>query len=63
MRSKEQIREFFAILAMPVMLLAVEIGSVLLAMPMNASGYAVFEDPHMRSLKTQSHFQIRYGLS
>jgi len=49
MRSKEQIREFFAILAMPVMLLAVEIGSVLLAMPMTASGYAVFEDPESLS--------------
>ncbi|MDD3573983.1 MAG: presenilin family intramembrane aspartyl protease [Methanospirillum sp.] len=49
MRSKEQIREFFAILAMPVMLLAVEIGSVLLAVPMTASGYAVFEDPESLS--------------
>jgi presenilin-like A22 family membrane protease len=45
MRSKEQIREYLAILAMPVMLLAVETGSVLLAAPMSASGYAVFEDP------------------
>lgn len=45
MISKGQTREFLAIFAMPVMLLAVEIGSVLLAVPMTASGYAVFEDP------------------
>ncbi len=45
MRSDEQIREGLAILAMPVLLLSVEIGAVLLAMPMMASGYAVFEDP------------------
>ncbi len=49
MRSKEQIREFLAILAMPVMLLAVELGSILLAVPMTASGYAVFEDPESLS--------------
>ena len=49
MRSKEQIREFLAILAMPVMLLAVEIGSILLAVPMTVSGYAVFEDPESLS--------------
>lgn len=49
MRSKEQFREFLAILALPVMLLAVETGSVLLAVPMTASGYAVFEDPQSLS--------------
>ena len=40
---------------MPVMLLAVETGSVLLAAPMSASGYAVFETP--------SPSQTRCGLS
>jgi len=49
MISKELIREFFALLAMPVMLLAVGVGSVLLAVPMTASGYAVFEDPQSLS--------------
>lgn len=49
MRSKEQIREILALLAMPVMLLAVGVGSVLLAVPMTASGYAVFEDPESLS--------------
>lgn len=49
MRSKEQIREILALLAMPVMLLAVGIGSVLLAVPMTASGYAAFEDPESLS--------------
>jgi presenilin-like A22 family membrane protease len=49
MRSKEQIREFLAILAMPVMLLTVGIGSVLLTVPMTASGYAVFEEPESLS--------------
>jgi len=49
MRTKEQIREYLALLAMPVMLLAVGIGSVLLTVPMAASGYAVFEDPESLS--------------
>lgn len=49
MRSKEQFRELLALLAMPVMLLAVGIGSVLLAVPMTASGYVVFEDPESLS--------------
>lgn len=34
-----------ALLAMPFMLLLVEIGGVILAVPMIQSGYAVFEDP------------------
>lgn len=42
---KGRIRETLALLALPVMLLAVEIGSVILAVPMVRSGYAVFEDP------------------
>ena len=45
MISKGQIRETLAILALPVMLLVVETGSVILALPMTRSGYEVFEDP------------------
>ncbi|MDD1724020.1 MAG: hypothetical protein LUQ07_02690 [Methanospirillum sp.] len=44
MISQGRIREMLALLALPVMLLAVEIGGVLLAVPMAASGYAVFDD-------------------
>lgn len=39
------IRELLALAAMPAMLLLVEIGAVILSVPMIKSGYAVFEDP------------------
>ena len=45
MKREGQTRHILALLALPVMLLAVEVGSVLLAVPMTQSGYAVFEDP------------------
>lgn len=45
MKIEGQTRHILALLALPVMLLAVEVGSVLLAVPMTQSGYAVFEDP------------------
>ena len=41
----EKINSILALLAMPIMLLLVEIGGVILAVPMIQSGYAVFEDP------------------
>ncbi|HWQ67705.1 MAG TPA: presenilin family intramembrane aspartyl protease PSH [Methanospirillum sp.] len=45
MENKLSIRGLLALVAMPVMLIAVEIGAVILAVPMIQSGYAVFEDP------------------
>lgn len=45
MDDTKGIRELLALAAMPVMLLIVEFGAVILAVPMIQSGYAVFEDP------------------
>lgn len=45
MAENKKIREILALIAMPIMLLSVEIIAVILSVPMIRSGYAVFEDP------------------